>query len=146
MTKRNKTMTLIKYITILAGILALFCYFIRINGRTEHGTGGLPDALNSVVSGKTCSLTVVANTNRIDDKEMFAREVIQMCRDNSFSSLRLSTDVGGWPKELDITVYYYRRDIGKRDPAMRILYKPVNDNEKISIKDADQDKYILNIE
>lgn len=135
-----------KGITVLAGMLVLCCLFIRGSSRTEQDLSGVPDALSSVVSGRTCILTVAANTDHIEDKEMFAREIIRMCRENSFRSLRLSTDIGGWPEKLDITVYYHREDIGREEPVMRIVYEPVDDAEKISIADENPEKYMLNIE
>lgn len=146
MKKSNKAETMVKGMVVLAGMLVLFCFFMRMTGGKTEVMNGVPDALSSVVSGGTCRLTVVANTDRIEDKEVFAHKVIQMCRENSFRSLRLSTDIGGRLKELNIMVYYYREDIGSEDPVMRILYKPVTDDEKSSIVDADPQNCILNIE
>ena len=78
-------------------------------------------------------------------REAFAREVVRMCRENSFRSLRLSTDMAGWPEELDIKVYLRREDIGEKEPVMRILYEPADTDADISIQD-DPEKYIMTIE
>lgn len=66
---------------------------------------GIPDVVNSVINGTDYNLTVVANSDSIEDKEEFARTVIHMCIDNSFHSVRFSTDIRGYPTGLDISVY-----------------------------------------
>ena len=145
MTKSNKTMTRLKRLLILAGILILLIFLFLVNGRKDRDLSGVPDAVGSTLSGGTCSLTVTANADRIGDEETFAREVVRMCRENAFRSLRLSTDMGGWPEELDIKVYLRREDIGEKEPVMRILYEPADTEADVSIAD-DPEKYILTIE
>ena len=145
MTKSNKTMTRLKRLLILAGILILLIFLLRVYEHKDQELTGVPDAVGSTVSGGTCSLTVTANVERISDREAFAREVVRMCRENSFRSLRLSTDMAGWPEELDIKVYLRREDIGEKEPVMRILYEPADTDADISIQD-DPEKYILTIE
>ena len=138
-------MTILKWLPVLSGILILLIFLFLVNGRKDQELTGVPDAVGSTLSGGTCSLTVTANADRIGDEETFAREVIRMCRENAFRSLRLSTDVGGWPEELDIKVYLWREDIGEKEPVMRILYKPADTDVDTSIAD-DPEKYILTIE
>ena len=138
-------MTILKWLPVLAGILILLIFLLRINGDKGRELSGVPDAVGSTLSGGTCSLTVTANAEQIGDRETFAREVIRMCRENAFRSLRLSTDMGGWPEELDIKVYLRREDIGEKEPVMRIRYKPADRDADISIQD-DPDKYNLTIE
>ena len=145
MTKSNKTMTRLKRLLILAGILILLIFLLRVYGHKDQELTGVPDAVASTVSGGTCSLIVTANVERISDREAFAREVVRMCRENSFRSLRLSTDMVGWPEELDIKVYLRREDIGEKEPVMQILYEPADTDADISIQD-DPEKYILTIE
>ena len=145
MTKSNKTMTRLKRLLILAGILILLIFLLRVYGHKDQELTGVPDAVASTVSGGTCSLIVTANVERISDREAFAREVVRMCRENSFRSLRLSTDMAGWPEELDIKVYLRREDIGEKEPVMRILYEPADTDADISIQD-DPEKYIQTIE
>ena len=145
MTKSNKTMTRLKRLLILAGILILLIFLLRVYGHKDQELTGVPDAVSSTVSGGTCSLTVTANAERISDREAFAREVVRMCRENSFRSLRLSTDIAGWPERVYITVYLHREDAGKEQPVMRIPYEPAESGAECNIKD-DPDKYILSIE
>ena len=81
---------------------------------------GIPDAVSSISHGEKCCLTVVANSGQIPDKEAFAREVIRMCMENSFRSLRFSTDIGDWPAVLEIDVYLQKKDVGEEPPVFRI--------------------------
>lgn len=121
MVKSNK----VKTCALLAfGIaLLLFIYFLNLSGSpgewNEEGCG-IPDAVSSISDGEKCCLTVVANSGQIRDKEAFAREVVRMCTENSFRSLRFSTDIGGWPEELEIDVYLQKKDVGVKPPAFRI--------------------------
>ena len=55
----------------------------------------------------------MANSGQIPDEEAFAREVIRMCMENSFRSLRFSTDIGDWPAVMEIDVYLQKKDVGR---------------------------------
>lgn len=105
----------------------------------EHS--GIPDAVNSMAIGGDLCLTVIANTSEIEDKEALAREIIHKCIDNSFTSIRLSTDINGYPASVKINVYLNRKDLKKRkEPVCKIAFTP--DNESYNIKD-NADEYHL---
>ena len=110
-----------------------------------YNHSGVPDAISSFSSGTECSLIVTANTSRIKDKKAFAEKIFQMCRANSFHTIKLSTDVSGWPSSLDIKVYLHRADIGKKEPEMRIRFVPPDDGYEHNIRD-DGDKYGMIVE
>ena len=76
-------------------LISLFLYLSKRKGEWIIDECGIPDAVSSISHGEKCCLTVVANSGQIRDKEAFAREVIRMCMENSFRSLRFSTDIGG---------------------------------------------------
>lgn len=103
---------------------------------------GIPDAVGSMVFNNNYHLTIVANSREIADAEEFACEVIEMCRENAFHSIKFSTDVNGYPSSLDITVYLRKDDIGEKEPVCRIRYVPTDYNEGYDIKN-DTDKYHL---
>lgn len=104
---------------------------------------GIPDAVSSTTINNDYDLTVVANREKIDDKEEFSREVIHMCQDNSFHSIRFSTDIWGYPSGLDITVYLTNEDMEKRKkPAFKIKFKTDEYNEGYDIKN-NADKFDL---
>lgn len=121
MAKSNKMKTRLILIAAIAVILiSVLLYLTERYGAWKVDNCGIPDAVSSVCRGEKCCLTVVANSGQIADKEAFAREVVQMCRENSFRSLRLSTDIGGWPVEMEIDVYLRRKDVGEAPPVFRI--------------------------
>lgn len=103
---------------------------------------GIPDAVGSMAFNNEHHLTVVANSKEIEDKEEFAREVIEMCRGNAFHSIKFSTDVNGYPSSLEITVYLQRNDIGEKEPVCRIRYVPTDYNGDYDIKN-DVEQYHL---
>ena len=145
MSKRNKvkrTALLILVLMICFGGLAAIWVW---NQYYEKNYSGVPDAVNSIYIGKECRLTVSANASGIEDREAFAFEVFRMCRENSFQTIKLSTDVMGWPSSLDITVYLHRGDIGRKDPEMHIRFLPPDDGAEYNIKD-DGSEYRLLIE
>ncbi len=127
MVKSNK----VKTCALLAfGIaLLLFIYFLNLSGSpgewNEDGCG-IPDTVSSISHGEKCSLTVVANSREIPDEEAFAREVIRMCMENSFRSLRFSTDLGDWPAVMEIDVYLQKKDVGRTPPVFRIRAESEN--------------------
>lgn len=126
---------------VLAGILLVFGVMAVIHyGRPtfeewKENHSGIPDAVSSVSSDGWQYLNVVANSDRIDDKEAFARKVIQMCRENSFHSIRFSTDINGYPSGLCITVYLNRKDLEKGRQVCEIEFCTEGYMENCNIKD-----------
>lgn len=105
---------------------------------------GIPDAVSGTTSNTTHHLTVVANSDRIEDKEEFARTVIHMCIDNSFHSVRFSTDIRGYPTGLDISVYLNRKDIEeKKEPVYRIKFETNDFSKGYNIKDNTDEFHLL---
>ena len=95
---------------------------------------GIPDAVSSMSSDNWQYLKVVANSDRIEDKEAFAREVVQMCRENSFHTIRFSTDINGYPRGLTITVYLNRRGVERNEPVCEIDFRTEEYREDWDIK------------
>ena len=103
---------------------------------------GVTDVVSSFSMNNDHHLNVVANSSRIEDKEEFAREIIHMCQDNSFHSIRFSTDVNGYPSELDITVYLNRKDVEKGKSVCEIEFSTDDFQKGYDIKN-DADKFHL---
>lgn len=144
MLKSNK----LKKCLLLSGAAVCFLLFAVVPALYKcykSNYSGIPDAVSSSTDGLECRLTVTANASHIKDKKAFADEIFEMCRANSFRSVRLSTDVAGWPSRLDVTVYLHRYDIGRREPEMMIHYIPPDEREIYNIRD-DGDKYRIIIE
>lgn len=104
---------------------------------------GIPDAVNSRNSGRECFLTVVANRDEIEDKEEFARTVVEMCIENSFESMCFSTDQEGYPSRLEIEVYRRKSEAGRGEPVCLIRFEPTA--EECNIKD-DTEQYRLYVD
>ncbi|MCB5474294.1 hypothetical protein LIQ13_06040 [Blautia luti] len=101
-------------------------------GRTE---AAVPDVVSSMKMNRDEMLTVVANQDKIEDKEAFAWLLLQMCKDNSFESIKFSMDEG-YPTSLDMNVYAWKEDIGEKDPIMTVEYKPEEGNVEYDIVNA----------
>lgn len=69
-----------------------------------------PDVVSSISMNRDQYLTVVANRNRIEDKEEFAKLLVKMCRENSFHTIKFSTD-RGYATEIHMQVYLCEEDI-----------------------------------
>lgn len=104
---------------------------------------GIPDAVNSRNLGRECFLTVVANRDEIEDKEEFARTVVEMCIENSFESMCFSTDQEGYPSRLEIEVYRRKSEAGRGEPVCLIRFEPTA--EECNIKD-DTEQYRLYVD
>lgn len=105
----------------------------------------VPDLVSSFVSNNDYHLMVVANSKEITDKESFSKEVIEMCRNNSFKSMIFSTDLKGYPGSLDIDVYLQKEDIGKTDSVLNIRFQPDEWNSDYNIRD-DVEHYRLYVD
>lgn len=132
--------------------ILLFLFFAIIismiqQGREKHAewqeaNSGVPDVVSSKIMGNDHYLVVVANCSRIEDKEEFAREIIRMCQENSFHSLRFSTDMNGYPSGLEITVYLNRKNVEEGKPVCKIKFLANDDRGDYDIKN-DEDRFRL---
>lgn len=145
MTKSNKVKKISVFSAVTAVCLLLFTVVSVLFQCYKYHFSGIPDVVNSTTDGMECSLTVTANALRIEDKKAFADEIFSMCRTNSFRTLKLSTDVSGWPSRLYVVVYLHRNEIGRKEPEMRIRYIPPDGSTACNIKD-DGEKYRVIIE
>ena len=91
----------------------------------------VPDVVGSMKMNRDEMLTVVAT----EDKEAFARLLLQMYKENSFESMKFSEDEG-YPTSLDMNVYTRKEDIGEKDPIMTVEYKPEEWNAEYDIVNA----------
>ncbi len=125
-------------------VLGILCIMI-ISYRTKEDNqelkeySGIPDVVNSFTVGNDYNLTVVANSEKIEDKEEFARTVVHMCIDNSFHSVKFSTDIRGFPSNLDIDVYLNCED---NEPICKIEFTTNHFIEEYDIKN-NTDKFHL---
>ena len=75
-------------------LLCLLLAAAFVSGCAQKHKEGEPDVISSMKMNQDEILTVVANRNQIEDKEDFAKFLVEKCKDNSFQSVRFSTDYG----------------------------------------------------
>ena len=80
-----------------------------------------PDVVSSISVDQNQYLTVVANRDKIEDKEEFAELLVQMCRENLFHTIKFSTD-RGYATGIHMRVYLHEDDIEKGNMVMKIDY------------------------
>jgi len=59
----------------------------------ERRVEGEPDVISSIIMNNEQYLTVVANRNEIENEEEFTKLLIKMYEENSFHSVKFSTDM-----------------------------------------------------
>lgn len=139
---RKKQCVIVIVILVIVCVMVIFNYGPKKYKQWQEEHSGVPDVVNSMSINTEQYLTVVANSSKIEDKEEFARQVIHMCQDNSFHSIRFSTDLSGYPSELDITVYLNRKEMEKGKPVCEIEFSTDDFMQDYDIKN-DADKFHL---
>ena len=91
-----------------------------------------PDVVSSISMNRDQYLTVVANRDRIEDKEEFAKLLVKMCRENTFHTIKFSTD-RGYATGIHMQVYLCEEDIEEEKVVMKIDYVQRKYNEKYDI-------------
>lgn len=89
----------------------------------ERRVEGEPDVISSMIVNNEQYLTVVANCNEIENEEEFKKLLIRMYEENSFHSVKFSTDLVD-PEKVYMKVYRWKRDVKKEKPLLQITYRP----------------------
>lgn len=105
-------------------LLCLLLAAALVSGCAQKHKEGEPDVISSMKINQDETLTVVANRKQIEDKEDFAKLLVKKCKDNSFQSVRFSTDYG-YATSLNLRVYLWEDEIEGQEPVMVVEYKPV---------------------
>ena len=113
------------YSIVISGTAILIIAAGSIYGKSESGhKEGEPDVVGTFSVNRDENITVVANRGHIGDKEAFARELLQMYKDDSFYSTKFSTD-RGYATSLDMNIYLWKEDIEDGESVMTAEYRPV---------------------
>ena len=91
-----------------------------------------PDVVSCMKINRDETLTVVANRSKIEDKIKFAKLLVDMCKENSFGSIKFRTDYG-YATSLELRIYLDEQEIESHKPAMNVEYKPVKRGEGYDI-------------
>lgn len=106
----------------MAVLIIIMEYFIKPN--SEEDVPMAPDVVSSISMNRDQYLTVVANRDNIEDKEEFAKLLIEMCKENSFHTIKFSTD-RGYATSVDMRVYLFQDKIEGHEPVMIVKYEPI---------------------
>ena len=100
-----------KIIAVISGAVILIIAAGSIYGKPESShKEGEPDVVGTFSVNRDENLTVVANRKNIEDREAFARELLQMYKDDSFHSTKFSPD-RGYATSLGMNIYLWKEDI-----------------------------------
>lgn len=114
-----------KVIAVISGAVILTIVAGSIYGKSVSShKESEPDVVGTFSMNRDDNLTVVANRDDIEDKEAFAKELLQMYKDNSFHSTKFSTD-HGYATSLDMNIYLWKEDIERGSSVMTVEYRPV---------------------
>ena len=106
----------------MAVLIITMEYFIKPN--SENHIPMEPDVVSSISMNQDQYLTIVANRDKIEDKEEFAELLVKMCRENSFHTIKFSTD-RGYATSVDMRVYLFQDKIEGHEPVMIVKYEPI---------------------
>ncbi|OUQ48533.1 hypothetical protein [Lachnoclostridium sp. An118] len=118
-------------------IVCVIMIFVIMTGyhfekKSEEEISMEPDVVSSISMNRDQYLKVVANRDRIEDKEEFAKLLVKMCTENSFHTIKFSTD-RGYATGIHMQVYLCDNDIEEAKVAMKIDYIQREYNEKYDI-------------
>lgn len=121
MNGRSKTIRHSKTIQIFITCILLLIGAIFLIGFTKNTTqSDIPDCVVSNTFNDEYSLIIIANQDKIEDKETFAKQLIEQVRNNDFKTILFSYDEVGYPTKLEMTVYLNEEDWQNHNSIMRV--------------------------
>lgn len=112
--------------TLKICISLLLVALLSIGCARSETQSDIPDCVISNSSNDDYSLTIIANREGIEDKEAFAKELIEQVRNNGFRTIMFSFEETGYPTSLDMTVYLSEKDWKKHTSAMSVSLRQQN--------------------
>ena len=110
-------------VLVVVCFICVMCICSGFHKAQSEELSEIPDAVNSTRFNTTEHLTVVANQEEIADKEELAKQIIKMCRENSFQSIKFSYDMV-CPTELQINVYKTAYLLDEENGEYDIIHNP----------------------
>ena len=77
-------------VLVVVCFICVMCICSGFHKAQSEELSEIPDAVNSTRFNTTEHLTVVANQEEIADKKELAKQIIKMCRENSFQSIKFN--------------------------------------------------------
>ena len=131
-------------VLVVVCFICVMCICSGFHKAQSEELSEIPDAVNSTRFNTTEHLTVVANQEEIADKKELAKQIIKMCRENSFQSIKFSNDMV-CPTELQINVYKTEKDLNDNKQFCEIEYLSEEENEEYDII-HNPEKFILHVD
>ena len=119
MEKKRKIRTKWKMVVAVVLVVAVMIG-IGLKGE-ERRVEGEPDVISSMIVNNEQYLTVVANRNEIENEEEFTKLLIKMYEENSFHSVKFSTDMVE-PEKIYMKVYLWKDEVKKNQPNLGIEF------------------------
>lgn len=119
MEKKRKIRTKWKMVVAVVLVVAVLIG-IGLEGE-ERRVEGEPDVISSMIVNNEQYLTVVANRNKIENEEEFKKLLIKMYEENSFHSVKFSTDMVE-PEKIYMKVYLWKDEVKKNQPNLGIEF------------------------
>ena len=121
MEKNRKIRRKWKMVVAIVFVLAVMIG-IGLEGE-ERSVEGEPDVISSMIVNNEQYLTVVVNRNEIENEEEFKKLLIRMYEENSFHSVKFSTNISD-PEKVYMKVYTFRETIKEKetDPILEFKY------------------------
>lgn len=123
---------------IVIGVILALCTY-RVMQREK--LSGIPDAINSYSSNRDLHLSVIANDDEIEEKELLAVRIIDMCRNNEFQTIKMSYDLE-YPSSLSVSVYETEKAFEQNEVLFQLEFKTEEKEHSYNIVE-DSDKYQL---
>lgn len=131
--------------TLKICITLLLVALLSIGCARSETQSDIPDCVISNSMNDDYSLTIIANREEIEDKEAFAKELIEQVRNNGFKTIMFSFEETGYPTSLDMTVYLNKKDWeSRKEPYMKVTFRQENAVDGYNIVE-DYDKFQLEI-
>ena len=131
--------------TLKICITLLLVALLSIGCARSETQSDIPDCVISNSMNDDYSLTIIANREEIEDKEAFAKELIEQVRNNGFKTIMFSFEETGYPTSLDMTVYLNTKDWeSRKEPYMKVTFRQENAVDGYNIVE-DYDKFQLEI-
>ena len=137
-------------VLVVVCFICVMCICSGFHKAQSEELSEIPDAVNSTRFNTTEHLTVVANQEEIrmsfssEVKEELAKQIIKMCRENSFQSIKFSYDMV-CPTELQINVYKTEKDLNDNKQFCEIAYLLDEENGEYDII-HNPEKFILYVD
>lgn len=124
-------------------ILCTLTFLLIFQGCGSNHKTGVPDAVSSISTNQDLILTIVANRESIPNPLDFADELLSMCQENTFHTIKMSYS-NGYPTSLTMRVYNWKDEIEGNSPIMTIDYQPSDYTKGYNIID-DPNEFVLTI-